>query len=205
MTPTKRESIFEMTAEILRLGQEREIAEEEGDSVEVERIDQALKAYLHENLPAKVDGIRGYVQSQINAAEVHAAEAEYHQWMAKRAKGNIERVKAMCLEVMQHFQVKLYQGRLHKITRCGNGGLKPLVIRQPELVPDAFVELTVKMPPASVEELMRLTKNGTFNGLWNCRTTERAICTEAVRATLERGEGVPGCELQERGEHVRFT
>lgn len=201
MTPSKRGSLFDMTAEVLRLGQEREWAEEQCDTAEVERIDAAIKLYLHENLPAKVDGIRGYVGSLENAVEVHSAEAEYHAAMAARAKGTIARIKSMCLEVMQHFQVKLYQGRLHTITRQGNGGLKPLEIRQPELVPDDLQMVTVKM---SLDSWRKYSDHFADIGIL-CKCSQPEPDTAAIRSAIAMGEPVAGCVVNERGEHVRFS
>jgi len=195
-SPSRRESLYEITAEILALHQRRELAEEEGDSVEVARIDTALAAYLREALPAKVDGIRAYIASQENAAEVHAAEAKYHLAKAAQAKGNIDRVKAMCLDVMRHFQQTAYRGILHTIRRVGNGGVRPLVIRQPELVPDSCVRITISISKD------RFLKHELF-----LRSISLLVAEEPwnryIRGLLEAGEAVPGCELAERGEHLR--
>lgn len=196
-TPAPRGSLYEMTAEILALHQQRENAEYDGDSVEVERLDKALQVYLHEALPAKVDGIRGYIREQELAADIHAEEAEVHAALAKRAKGNVERVKAMCLEVMQHFGQQIYKGALHTIRRCANGGVRPMVIRQPELVPDdkqvVIVTLQLSEWGKVLDQVMVVAVKPPepHPGL--------------IRSALERGEGVPGCELVERGEHVRVS
>ena len=79
-------SLFDMTAEIVALSQAREWAEEEGDSVRVAEIDAEIKLYLQEQLPTKVDGIRGFIKAQENAEMVHKAEAELHNALAKRAR-----------------------------------------------------------------------------------------------------------------------
>ena len=143
--PAPRQSLYEMTAEILALHQQRENAEYEGDSAEVERLDTELARYLQEALPAKVDGIRAYVREQENRRDVYEKEAAELLHMRDQAARNVSRVKAMCLEVMQHFGQKLYKGALHTIRRCANGGVKPLVIQQPDLVPDAMQIVTIKM------------------------------------------------------------
>ena len=36
-----------------------------------------------------------------------------------------------------------------------------------------------------------------------CLAGERTAMPDRIRAALEGGEGVPGCRLLERGEHVR--
>ncbi len=207
-SPSRRESLYEMTAEILALHQQRELAEEEGDSVEVARIDTALAAYLREALPAKVDGIRAYIASQENAAEVHAAEAKYHLAKAAQAKGNIERVKAMCLEVMRHFQQTAYRGILHTIRRVGNGGVRPLVIRQPALVPSSMRIKSVSLTDDEWQEVGRWL--GKYEGglrMWHVIIAQLGGLGEPerflIRRDLERGTPVPGCELAERGEHLR--
>ena len=199
--PAPRQSLYEMTAEILALHQQRENAEYEGDSVEVERLDEALRVYLHEALPAKVDGIRGYIREQENAAAIHTEEAKLHAALAKRAEGNVSRVKAMCLEVMQHFGQRIYKGALHTIRRCGNGGDRPLVIRQPELVPEEMRLVTVKIP---LDAWNKYADHLSDIGI-DCQLLKDEPNNAEIRAALERGEHVAGCELTERAEHVRFS
>ena len=210
--PAPRQTMYEMTSEILQLHTLRENAEYEGDSLEVERLDAELRRYLHETLPAKVDGIRGYVREQENAERVHAAEAELQTQLAKQARGNVARVKAMCLEVMQHFGQKVYKGALHTIRRCGNGGLRPVEIRQPELLPAAFKIVRLEAPlniwlqiksedwsrPLPLREWPPVPLTG-------IRESEPEPNTALIRAALEAGEAVPGCVLAERGEHARFS
>ena len=188
---TQRHSLFDISAEILRLHDERETAIDNGDEEAVKELDLELQAYLKEQLPAKVDGIRGYIRSQEVAANIHRIEAQHQLDLAKRAEGNVARIKEFCLQVMQHFDVQKYTGKLHWIRRQENGGVAPLEIAQPELVPEHLKIVTVKM---SWPE-------------WKSVTFGEAIAIEPdkirIRAALERGEGVPGCRLLERGEHVR--
>lgn len=197
-------SLFDMTAEIVTLSQAREWAEEEGDSVRVAEIDAEIKLYLQEQLPTKVDGIRGFIKAQENAEMVHKAEAELHNALAKRARANIDSVKKMCLEVMQYFGVNLYKGALHTIKRVGNGGVKPLEIRQPELVPVEYTEYRVKMNGRAYRYFLQLVANAS-QAIAVLESAEHGPDTAMIRAALERGEAVPGCALLDRGEHVRVS
>ena len=202
--PAPRQTLYEMTSEILQLHTLRENAEYEGDSLEVERLDAELRRYLHETLPGKVDGIRGYVREQENAERVHAAEAELQTQLAKQARGNVARVKAMCLEVMQHFGQKVYKGALHTIRRCGNGGLRPVEIRQPELLPAAFKIVRLEAP-LNIWLQIKSEDWSRPLPLRQIRESEPEPNTALIRAALEAGEAVPGCVLAERGEHARFS
>jgi hypothetical protein len=201
-SPSRRNSLYDISAEIMALAQQREFAEEEGDAREVERIDGELMRYLNENLPAKVDSIRGYLMAQGNAAEVHKAEAQYHIDQARRANDNIKRVKQMCVEVMTHFGHHVYRGVLHSIRRVANGGVRPLVIRQPELVPIEFEAYAMRMNGRAHRYMIQLCA-GAPQALAVLDSATHVPDTAMIRAALERGESVPGCELGERGEHVR--
>jgi Siphovirus Gp157 len=211
VTPARGSSLYDITAEVLVLHQRYEFAVEEGDSAQMAAIEAELKRYLHEALPAKVDGIRAYIRSEENAVDVHKAEAAYHAAKAKQAAANVERVKAMCLEVMQHFGQKLYKGALHTIRRCGNGGVKPLVIRQPELLANYMMAVTVTVRLDAWLDIMAMAAAAAPNTTTLLELQEITRCAKPhpdairIRSALERGEGVPGCELVERGEHVRLS
>jgi len=195
--PPRRASLYDIASEILQVHILREEAEWEGDSARVEELDSQLKQYLRQELPAKVDSIRNYIRWQQNEAVVRTKEAQEQAILAGRAQDNIERIKAMCLWVMQQLDTKKLEGSLQWIRRQGNGGVRPLEIRQPELVPEEFMEVHVTLPLAAAR-LLLAQGDGAMRD-----TAEPA--TERIRAALERGEAVPGCVLGERGEHVRCS
>jgi hypothetical protein len=195
----RRESLYDIAAEIMQVHVLREEAEYEGDADRVQQLDSQLKHYLHQELPAKVDGIRNYLRWQENEAAVRTKEAEEQAILAGRAQANIDRVKDMCLWVMQQLGVKKLEGGLHWLRRQGNGGLRKVDVRQPELVPDAFQKVTA---------VITLKAWNTIRDLEGVELPELVFCepwTERIRATLERGGAVPGCVLIERGEHVRTS
>ena len=82
------------------------------------------------------------------------------------------------------------------LRRHGNGGVKPLVIAQPELVPDRLRRVVVTM---TLEQWGEILGDSGIKVL-DVRPPEPA--TGLIRAELEAGRGVPGCRLEERGEHL---
>ena len=85
--------------------------------------------------------------------------------------------------------------------RQGNGGLRPLNIRQPELVPDEYRLVAIRMP---LDKWRQYGDHLADIGI-DCELVRTELNNDEIRAALERGEGVPGCELGERGEHVRTS
>ena len=206
MTPAPRHSLYKITAEIQRYHEAREQAEYEGDSEAVAAIDLGMQEYIKANLPAKVDGIRGYLKAQALAASVYEKEADELYGLAKRAKANVDRVKGYVLGCMAAAGVTKLAGSLHWIRRQANGGVRPLEIRQRELVPDEMTEVEISMPTRTWAQIRELLPQGWFSDggiLPNVSVKHLGPAAWMIRAALERGDSVPGCQLGDRGEHVR--
>lgn len=197
----RRRTLLDISQEIIALHDARQDAEDDGDAARVAAIDQELQVYLRAELAHKVDGVRNYIREQEHAAEFYKAEAATLALKAKRAGETVERVKGYVLGIMQALGIPKYQGATHWIRKQANGGIKPLEIAQPELVPAPFHRATVTM---SVPLLRRIMKDLTEVDCREVYKTTTEPDSGAIRAALERGEGVPGCRLLERGEHLRY-
>lgn len=199
--PAPRRSLYDISVAIVGLHELREQAEYEGDAARVTEIDGQLKQYLSNELPAKIDSVRNYIRWQENEAEVHAEEAKNQAVLAGRAEANVERMKGMLLWCLQQLGQTKLEGALHWVRRQGNGGLRPLNIRQPALVPDEYRLVTIRMP---LDKWRQYGDHLADIGI-DCELVRTELDNDEIRAALERGEGVPGCELGERGEHVRTS
>ena len=199
--PAPRRSLYDISVAIVGLHELREQAEYEGDAARVAEIDGQLKQYLSNELPAKIDSVRNYIRWQENEAEVRAEEAKNQAVLAGRAEANVERMKGMLLWCLQQLGQTKLEGALHWVRRQGNGGLRPLKIRQPELVPDEYLLVTIRMP---LDKWRQYGDHLADIGI-DCELVRTELNDDEIRAALERGEGVPGCELGERGEHVRTS
>jgi Siphovirus Gp157 len=195
--PAPRRSLYDISVAIVGLHEQREQAEYEGDAARVTEIDGQLKQYLSNELPAKIDSVRNYIRWQENEAKVRAEEAKNQAVLAGRAQDNVARMKDLLLWCLQQLGQTKLEGALHWVRRQGNGGLKPLNIRQPELVPENFKVVTVEL---------RMTEWGkVLDQVRVLKVSPPEPHSGLIRAALERGEGVPGCELGDRGEHVRTS
>ena len=199
--PAPRRSLYDISVTIVGLHELREQAEYEGDAARVTEIDGQLKQYLSNELPAKIDSVRNYIRWQENEAEVRAEEAKNQEVLAGRAEANVERMKGMLLWCLQQLGQTKLEGALHWVRRQGNGGLRPLKIRQPELVPDEYLLVTIRMP---LDKWRQYGDHLADIGI-DCELVRTELDNDEICAALERGEGVPGCELGERGEHVRTS
>jgi hypothetical protein len=199
--PAPRRSLYDISVAIVGLHELREQAEYEGDAARVTEIDGQLKQYLSNELPAKIDSVRNYIRWQENEAAVRAEEAKNQAVLAGRAEANVERMKGMLLWCLQQLGQTKLEGALHWVRRQGNGGLRPLNIRQPELVPDEYRLVAIRMP---LDKWRQYGDHLADIGI-DCELVRTELDNGEIRAALERGEGVPGCELGERGEHVRTS
>lgn len=210
---TPRLSLFQIEAELLQLIDARQdcmerctAADAAEDTVTSEECDEELQTittlirdYVSREIQ-KVDGIAKAVKEYTARAKARKQAAEEMAASAARDSETVDRIKEMVLEVMQQFGEKKLPGRLFTITRQGNGGQQALTISQPDLVPDAFKRVLVSMPlmywDALVEQRPGLTHSATVKAVEPNR--------EAIRNQLEHGEGVMGCKLEDRGEHIRI-
>jgi hypothetical protein len=97
---------------------------------------------------------------------------------------------------MDRFGKAKLEGKYNTLAIQNNGGVRPLTIAQPDMVPEDYLVTHVPINVSCLNYLNKIT------GL-DLRGTTPEPWTKAIREALERGEGVPGCRLEERGRHLR--
>lgn len=199
--------------------------EDSGITEELATIDGLIRDYMKREV-AKVDGIALTVKEFAARAKVHKEAAEELLAKARHEEETVERIKAMVLNVMQEVGEKKFQGRLYTLARHGNGGVRALTVAQPDLVPlerkCCTIELRADVVGAFSEQFA-----GTYRIVEIAHPDNqsiRLILEEAERAESEIKkwaeaekwtpeqiatamnmiERVPGCRLEERGEHLRI-
>lgn len=205
-------SLFSIERELLELIDQREIMRDElaalppdSDLSVVNDLREALeategviKAYLKREL-AKVDGIASAVRQFEATAKTAKEEADRLAGRAKALQGIADSIRERTIEVMEETGNKKLRGNLNTLTVAGNGGVQPLDIRQPDLVPDSLKRVLAEMPQA---EWVRIGGDVILAG-GRCKSVEPD--NTKIRAKLESGEAVPGCILKERGRHLRIS
>jgi hypothetical protein len=125
-------SLYEIERSLQMLMQDRE---ETQDPEELAAIDAAIQEYIGKEI-SKVDRVRAYIrycESKEQAAKQAAAEAtSYAQIWANR----ISRVRAAAVVAMEATGAKRLEGTAGSLSIRGNGGVQPLFIDNPELLPD---------------------------------------------------------------------
>ncbi len=121
----------------------------------VAEAEQAIQAYAAAEV-RKVDGIRKYLafcDTMIGAAadEVKAQTARRRMWESRR-----DRLKTFVFDVMKSFGAKKLECATGSLSIRGNGGLEPLTITDPALVPDELCTVTVEMSAIAWQELLAL-------------------------------------------------
>jgi hypothetical protein len=207
---TPRLSLFQIEAELLQLIDVRDDVLERMSAMspdqltaspeigaELTTVECLIRDYLKAEV-RKVDGCAFAIKEFEARAAARSQEAERMKASADRDAETAKRIKAMVLEVMQEFDEKKLPGRLFTITRQVNGGVQPLTISQPDLVPLSCKRVTVSIRGESVSDFARQ-----FGGQYRI-VDDLHPDQKDIRETLERGEGVMGARLEDRGEHIRI-
>ena len=179
-------------------------------------IDNALADYVHQEL-TKVDGVRAWlmhcrVMADAARAERAAMEARVRLW-----EGRESRLKGMCIVALEAAGKKRVEGKTGSLSIRGNGGVQPLVIDQPDMVPDEFCVWGGTVGPAVWRKIQMLAMADPATKL------ERQPSNAAIREALARpcpecsglpahdpsdvcptcggtgNAGVPGARLEKRG------
>lgn len=234
-TTTPRPSLFQITSELFGLIEQREDALERaraGEDVmdELAVVRGLIRQYLHGHLANKTDACAFTIQELEARAELKGKKAAELRASANRDEETAKDIRAMVLEVMQEFNQKKFPGNMYTIARQGNGGMQALTVKQPELLPDSFQMVNVRM---SLEEWKKVRpliekkkivceaaqpdpNNSAIRAVLEPAEAKRkAILAEAERNGLSSADesvakqlndlpGVPGCHLEPRGEGIRI-
>jgi len=128
-------SLYDLSAELVALMDAWDDPETTPEArVEIET---QLRIYAEQHV-RKVDYVRAYLRHcaimEAAALEEKARQDEH----AKTWKARAERLKELCVAVMQTFEAKRLDGNTGSLLLKGNGGKQPVRIDNPELVPDEF-------------------------------------------------------------------
>ncbi len=162
---------------------------------ELTTVDGLIRAYLGKEVK-KVDSIAHVLLDLEARRQIHVNESARLKMLADGEEATAKRIKEMVLLVMDEFDTKILEGTIHDLKAQGSGGLQALTIAQPDMVPLELKRVTVTIALSAWEKVKHMV------GLpVRCLIEED---TQAIRAALDRGEGVPGCRLEPRGKHLRI-
>jgi hypothetical protein len=209
--------------EALTVWQEADTAEE------LEAAELALRTYAELEL-RKADGYITTIRAMEAAETLAKCERDRQASRAKSIHARIDWLKQFAGSCMSAWGKKRIEGKLGALTLRGNGGVQPLTITNPALVPDELctVTITFRADSAIVKQAIR---EGAPVGE---RTPHNALIREALGKPCARCKGdgldwnpdqpgpkidensivvcpdcngtktasVPGCRLEPRGESV---
>jgi Siphovirus Gp157 len=166
-------------------------------------IDNQIREYIAAEI-RKVDNIRSFWRHCELMRDAAKAEAEMQAKRAKAWDGRLQRLKAVCLAVLETIpfptgKPKKLEGRTGTISLRGNGGRAPVEISNPDLIPDELTRITAEMSGDVWEEIVKY-----FGPAWvteKMGRVTRAPALSLIGEALERGP-VAGCRLAERSSHV---
>jgi len=187
--------IEQRLAELLEL---RNIAVEDGDTQALEAIDKQFEEYFLREVK-KVDGICHALHAFNDAARAAFEEAERLINRSRQLRSQHDRIKAATLKAMQDHGVRVLETPTNKLRVQANGGLEPLEVACPGIVPEDYQKVTVKMPLVTWREIVG--EDWIFNP--DFVSISREPDNETIRQALKRGEEVAGAKLLPRGFHLR--
>lgn len=218
-------SLFRLKSELVELMQLRE--NDELSPEEQAAIDGQIKAYVGAEL-RKVDNIRAYLRHCDVMAEAAQEEANRLSSLIGTWKRRRDKLKDLCKDLMIESREKKLEGLHGSISLKGNGGLQPLEISQPAMIPEAFVLYRGWMSSeamAEIPELVRGRQDFQFErepipGIVRaalkqpcepCKGTGESMDLDRIPVTVVcphcGGDGkrhVAGARLQERGSHIEI-
>lgn len=222
-------SLYHIEAALQQLVDLREQAEAEGDSEALKVIDQQLREYLTKEA-AKVTSYMGLIRSREATARQCNDEIERLQNIRAAAVGDIDRLKANALAVMQQFGVRELKATPGGGLRIqNNGGVQALDVPEVEVLPIEYRNVAVTMRGVQWQALLKAADIDRVEGIAievqpdteriREALAQRVPCPECSRME-NRGEApggecprckgvgtipntVPGAKLLERGEHIR--
>lgn len=189
-------SLYQIESDLAQLCEERDRADSEGDSEAVAVMDGLIAGYLTREA-AKIDSGCALIRSDYTTIAVLRQEAERLLDRAKAFQARVDRIKRAWCEAMAAQSIKELKSQHNTIRRVRNGGVRPVVVKDAAALPLECRRIKLTM---SFETWLEIRPRDT-DGI----QIEIDADTAAIRAALERGETIPGCELGERGEHLRLS
>jgi hypothetical protein len=180
---TIEDSFLQLVAAREDAAADMEISEDERrDRLQV--IDTALADYIRQEI-TKVDNVRSYLMhcklmAEAARAERAAMEARVRIWEARES-----RLKGICISALDAADKKRVEGKTGSLSVRGNGGLQPLVVDQPEMVPDEVCVWVGTVGPAVWKRIQMLAITDPATKL------ERQPSNAAIREAL--GKPCPEC------------
>jgi Gp157 protein len=185
---------FQLAAELQQLLDFQEEAETE----EEQKAATAALAEYVKGAVTLVDPIIGYLGHGAMMATAARSEAHRLTGIARVWDERVRRVKEAARLTMELLGLKKITGKTGTLMRKGNGGKLPVIISNPELIPDELINVTVTMPLDRWKLIQEAT--GEMLALPDNLNPEPSLTR--IGEALATGNGVPGASFGERGEHL---
>lgn len=207
-------TLYKLDAELTDLLAYRQERVEDHDSPasaeELEACDGAIRQYM-QLLPRKVDNVASFIrhcESLIEEDDKEIARYRAHRAAVIDNRDRVKDVAAVVLErqPMPSRGCRKLVGSHSTLILKGNGGVQPLVISKPELIPDELCEWQGKMDAATMEwvldSLLQVDQDA-FRARF-ARVPSNSLIREALIqpcATCDgTGEGLGCVTMAEQGE-----
>lgn len=190
-------------------------------------VDDALAEYVSREVQ-KADSIIGFCRNLKRAMEAAKEDRDYYAKRAEFLKRTLDRVKDLTHTAMEFVGKKRIDGRNGYLMLKGNGGVEPLTIDDPAMIPDEFkvvrvtmsakdfnrlrpiiAKMAITIPAIDAEVSQSRIREALAQPCWNCGGEGTmpdafdgvgpcAVCDGSGKNT------VPGAHLEPRGSHVEI-
>jgi hypothetical protein len=151
----------------------------------IEAADVALAEHSEKELQ-KADSYIGLIRYLERAAAARRADAQHQARIAGLLEGMLAQVKATGANAMATVGRKRIDGERGYLMMKGNGGVAPLLIPDPSLVPDEFSKLEGWVNAGAWARMMAICRRNMMDPTWEpvARWTARVPDNTAIRARL---------------------
>jgi hypothetical protein len=197
MEATRNRTLLDITDDLRTLDI---LLEEAGGDITNPEVEDAINQWIAElqsDLDNKCDNYCSLIRTKELRTAARVEEAERLMASAKTETNQVRMLKDRLKAALTAIGVKK-AGYKRTATVCGNGGVAPLEITQPDQLPHEFLSVTVTLP--HVEAGVIQVEHWKQAGYKVAVNPNEA----AIRAAIQSGREIIGCVILERGTHLRI-
>jgi hypothetical protein len=156
-----------------------------------DRAELIVKEYLKAEVK-KADRIIGYIERTEALAKLKREKANQLLEMARAGEAEAAYVKNLTLSVMREMDLKKCEGAAGFLRRQGNGGVQPVEVRQPELLPAKYQRFEVRMSGEDLARILESQDEAVHAIMDGARPADPD--KDAIRRDLLKRETCPDCK-----------
>jgi len=167
----------------------------------INAVDAAIVEYITAEV-RKVDNIARFLTELKAREKALDYEIDRLSGVRDQTTRTQDRIKAVVLQVMRDCDVKKLEGKIGSLKRQGNGGVQPVEIVQPELLPRSMRRVSVTITLDLFDAIYEHLKEPSLRLKWVDKSKDAEPDKEAIREALLKREPCPKCRGAKTISHI---